>query len=86
MSANFSGDSQELRDLETRISKLPIEELDRNFAELCNDVDFLEAQVNCDLGSFSPKDLHDANERISGLKKQRNLMKIELEKRQKSSG
>jgi len=65
----------------TKTGRLSTEELDRDFAEISAEVDFLEEQVRCDFGSYSPKVLMMAREKISLYKKKAEILKIELGKR-----
>jgi len=46
--------------------------------ELLNDIQFLEAQLNCDLGSYSQKELERAKEKIAKLMQKAVIIKSEL--------
>jgi len=66
------------------IQALSLEELDRDYAEICSEIDFLEAQLRFDPECSTPDDLEYARRKISEFKKRRDWLRIELEKRQKS--
>ena len=51
--------------------------------DLCVDVEFLESQIECDLGSYSPSELITAQEKVSKFKIRRRILKTELENRQR---
>jgi hypothetical protein len=72
---------QELTKLQKEARTLTKEELDRDFAELCNDLRFLESQVQADLGSYDPEGLSFAYAKISRLKPKLKILKVELARR-----
>jgi len=59
------------------------EELDRDLAEITNDIQFLEEQLECDLASYSLEQLTKAQEKVAGFKKKADLIRVELERREK---
>jgi len=76
---NERGDIQEFqKEIRFHFTNL----LERDYSELCLDIDFLEAQIKSDSESYSPKDLERANEKISFCKKMLQTMKFELKNRQ----
>lgn len=54
-----------------------LDELDRDFAEITNDITFLESQVECDLGSYTSEQLAAFYKRISRMKKKAEILKAE---------
>ena len=66
-------------------SKATFEELDRDYAEITMDIQFLEDQVRCELERYSPEALTAAKEKINGLKKKAETIQSELEKRKPSN-
>ena len=66
-----------------RMQGLSAAELDRDLVDLCADVEFLESQIECDLGSYSPSELVTAHEKVSKFKIRREILKMELENRQR---
>jgi len=71
----------DLATLQEKVQKFTKEELDRDIAELSNDIDFLESQVEADLGSFSPEELTTAYGKIDRRKQKLEILKVELAKR-----
>jgi hypothetical protein len=66
------------------VSQLSVEELDRDFAEISADLDFLEAQVESEIANYTPKGLESADQKIARYRKQKKLLMDELEKRKQS--
>ena len=60
--------------------KLSTEELDRDYAEICTEIDFLEAQINSGRESYPPDELEVVFKKILEFKVKRDLLKLELEK------
>ena len=56
-------------------------ELDRDLAEITNEIQFLEDQLQCDLGSYSPEQLMRGREKIADFKKKAESIQVELERR-----
>lgn len=75
--------SEEIK-VNAAIRNLSLEELDRDLAEIACEIDFLEAQLSCDLRSYSPEALMEAREKISRFKKRAQILDIELGKRKNS--
>jgi len=73
--------NQELLSLQAKVLDLPLDELGRDLAEVSIDLAFLEAQLSVDIGSYSPKELERANEKVSYLKQRAEILKIELSRR-----
>ena len=61
------------------------EELDRDLAEITLDCEFLDAQVQSDLGSYSAAELMMAQEKISHFKRKAGAIRMELETRESKS-
>jgi hypothetical protein len=72
---------EELQTLQAEIQNLPLENIDRDLAELSHEIEFLEAQVEVDLGSYSPEQLARAYGKIAHLKRRAEILKIELNTR-----
>ena len=64
---------------------LSAEELDRDFAEVSLEIEFLEAQVQSELESYSPVALKHAENKILVLKRKAENLKNEIEMRKKQS-
>jgi hypothetical protein len=77
-----NGDLEKLR---MEILELSTSELDRELAEVKNDLIFLEAQISNDLESYSPEQLEKARARIHHFKKKCGIINDEIEKRRKVS-
>jgi len=75
----FDRKSDDLYSFREKIRKTPSELLERDLAELLNDIQFLEAQVDCDIGSYSMKELEKAKEKIAKLKQKADIIKFELQ-------
>jgi t-SNARE complex subunit (syntaxin) len=73
-------DENEL-EMKNQVRNLTKGELDREIAELSNDVDFLESQVQADLKSYSSEELETANRKIAGVKRKLEFFKKELARR-----
>ncbi|MFI5420673.1 MAG: hypothetical protein ACHQ1H_06865 [Nitrososphaerales archaeon] len=67
--------------LQKKAKTLSKQELDLEIAEFSYDIDFLERQVEADLGSYSPKELSNARAKIGRLKLRSEILKIELSRR-----
>jgi MEDS: MEthanogen/methylotroph, DcmR Sensory domain len=70
-----------MKALEKRIKTLSKEELDREIAELSNDLNFLESQVQADFESYSSDALIASSRKIADIKRKLELHKIELARR-----
>jgi len=71
----------ELLNLQRKAQTLTKDELDRDLAELSNDIDFLERQIRADLASYSPEELSAAHRMIACINQKVEILKIELAKR-----
>jgi hypothetical protein len=71
----------DLISLREKAHNLPLFELDRDVVEISIEIEFLEIQVECDLGSYTPKDLLAAYEKISHYKQKAEILKTELANR-----
>jgi hypothetical protein len=67
--------------LRERARTLSMEELDRDHAEICAEIDFLDSQIQCDLGNYSPVQLLAAQGKIAHFKQKAEILKIELDER-----
>jgi len=70
--------SDDLYSFHERVRNTPFELLERDLPELLNDIQFLEAQLDCDIGSYSPAELEKAKEKIAKLKQKADIIKSEL--------
>jgi hypothetical protein len=75
---------EELQSLRARVPTLPSEVLARDLAEISNDIEFLEVQLQADYASYSVKDLERANQKISHFKLKAEVIEIELRRRDPS--
>ena len=71
----------DLATFEKMVQTLTKEELDRDIAELGNEIIFLEQQVHVDLKSYSPSELKAANRKVAGNKRKLEMLKKELARR-----
>jgi len=62
----------------------PVEVLDRDLAELSGDIQFLDAQIDVDLGSYKPEQLEKAIEKTTLLKLKAEIIVLELKSREKT--
>lgn len=74
---------KELHDTRLDVQKLSTVDLEVQISEFKNDLDFLEAQVEADLKSYSLVDLQRAKSRILLTRKKIDLMSVEYENRAK---
>jgi hypothetical protein len=74
----------ELISFRKEVQGLSSEILDRDLAELSNDIEFLEIQVDSDPGGYTLKELHSAREKISGLREKAEICRAELRNREDS--
>jgi hypothetical protein len=84
-SSSVSSDtvSRELEKTRFEVLKLSTSDLERDIAEIKNEINFLEAQVSYDLTSYSPEALERAGSRIQLLKLRAKIMMGEYERRKK---
>jgi len=75
ISANTEGD---LSRFKTEILKLSMEIVDRDLAEVSRDISFVDEQLKTDLQGYSTEELRRAFEKVSALKRKRDLLKEEL--------
>jgi len=75
----------EEKEAEGKVRKLPLEELDRDYAEISSEIEFLEEQLRCDIGGYTPEALGEAKEKIAHFRKKAKFLEIELERRKSSS-
>ena len=64
------------------IQNLSTDEIERDIAEIENDVTFLEVQVKIDAGSYTPTDLKHAKSKINLTRRKAELLKREFGSRQ----
>jgi hypothetical protein len=86
--ANFSDtvdNDKKLEAFSKKVSKLAIEELDRDLAEAKIDIDFLQSQIKADLGSYSPEELQRAEAKILFLQRTAEIIENELSRKKKDS-
>ena len=65
--------------LHERARNLSSDELDRELADLSNEVEFLEKQLECDIGSYTTQALERANQKVSKFKLRAEILKVELD-------
>ena len=75
--------SKELAQTRSEVQKILTSNLERDIAEIKNDINFLEDQVKYDLGSYTPEALGRAKARIELTKRKAEIMMEEYEKREK---
>ena len=85
MSPNYH-DQDEVENLDTvalrkKAQGLPIQELDRDVAELSNDIKFLESQLKEDLASYSSEELSIAHRKIANYKLKLEILEAEITQR-----
>jgi len=67
--------------LRKKAQGLPIQELDRDVAELSNDIKFLESQLKEDLISYSSEELSIAHRKIANYKLKLEILEAEITQR-----
>ena len=67
--------------LQKKAQTLTVEELNRDVAELSNDINFLESQVQADLTSYSSEELTIALRKIAYRKRKLEILEAELTQR-----
>jgi len=85
LSPNYH-DQDEVENLDTvalrkKAQGLPIQELDRDVAELSNDIKFLESQLKEDLASYSSEELSIAHRKIANYKLKLEILEAEITQR-----
>jgi len=68
-------------EFQKKARSLTVEELDRDVAELSNDVKFLESQLQADLTSYSSAELAIAQRKIANRKRRLEILEAELTQR-----
>ena len=75
------GDAQDLLPLQTRAKNLSTERLEIEIAELSHEIDFLQEQIDNDLGSYPLKQLELASQKVSVFRQKCEILKVERQKR-----
>jgi hypothetical protein len=75
-------DPEDILSLQARASSIPLAQLDLDYVELSNDIDFLEAQVKYDMGSYDKKGLEASYAKINHYKQRAEVLRIELARRE----
>ena len=76
-------DPKDLQSLRTEVKNIPSDVLDQDFAELANEIRFLENQVRVDLESYSPEELKkEPMKRSLSSTKESAILKTELSHRE----
>ena len=84
MSSNHNGIvDNELISFRKSAESKSVNELDRDLAELKEEIDFLEEQLRSDSRSYSPIKLKSAEEKISHFKKRAKILEDEMARRTK---
>jgi len=74
-------EDQELTKFSEQVRNRPVEELERDVAELSFEIELLETQLRVGLKEYSPKDLQEGYAKIALLRKKLELMKLEFKRK-----
>ena len=71
-------ESEDLDTFRQKVKNASSQQLEKDLAGISGDVEFLNAQVEADLRSYSPVELEKSEEKISRLRQKADIIKFEL--------